>query len=238
MKLYRLQHGFGGLGGLQHGFGGLNPKKKDKGPPILGYFAWYQALTPADLISDGTNVIGWRGRGPGATDLMSPAPSTQYASYLSPGLTFPNSTSKFVGGEFGDSRTAFAVFGAGTLPQYAGILTSTPDTSANFIFTRSTTSEISVGFDFNGTGRLNGGAAENPVPFTQDGSMNVISAKRSAAGSMTGPIQVGNDRSNSGRNWTGRIGEILLYERVLSDAERLITERWLAARWGILSKFS
>jgi hypothetical protein len=239
MTLYG-QYGLNGMHGLQGSFGslrGLAPKKKDKGPPVAGYYAWYQALNRADLITDGTNVIGWRGHGPGAERLMSPTPSTQHATYTDPGLTFPNATSKLVGGEFGDTRTAFAVFGGNSLPQYAGVLTSTPDTSSNYLFIKTTIAEIAVGFDFNGSGRLNGEASASTLPLVQDGTMNVASAVRTAAGSMVGPIQVGNDRSNSGRNWAGRIGEILLYERVLNEAERSAVERWLAARWGILGKF-
>jgi hypothetical protein len=51
-------------------------------------------------------------------------------------------------------------------------------------------------------------------------------------------LQIGRNRSASDRRtYYGGIGEILLYQRQLSDAERNVTERWLAARWGVLSKF-
>ncbi len=55
--MHGLQSGVGGLGG----FGGLNPRKKSAGPPVAGYFAWYSAKDRNDLISDGDNVIDWRG---------------------------------------------------------------------------------------------------------------------------------------------------------------------------------
>lgn len=244
MKLYGLQHG---LYGIQHGIGGigriggLNPKKKDKGPPIPGYFAWYQANTRRGLVYDstspnGADLIGLRGEGPGAADLNF---SGARAAYGEPGLTFPSATSKLRGGSFDDTRTAFVVFGAASWREYAGILANSSGAGTEYVFlnmNNANAGNLQTGWGFEPV-RMNGLQGSSMMPYDLDGTMNVASTVRLGAGSLGGVIQVGNDRSNSGRNWPGAIGEVLLYERVLNEGERGMTERWLAARWGILSKF-
>lgn len=43
---------------------------------------------------------------------------------------------------------------------------------------------------------------------------------------------IGNDRAVAGRGWLGRIGEVIFYNRILSDAEALKIRRYLATKWG------
>jgi hypothetical protein len=52
----------------------------------------------------------------------------------------------------------------------------------------------------------------------------------------TGPVSAGQlarDRNMSGRSWEGDIGEILLYNVELSDADRLAVEKYLTAKYQI-----
>jgi hypothetical protein len=44
--------------------------------------------------------------------------------------------------------------------------------------------------------------------------------------------QIGCDRSIAGRGWHGRIGEVLLFDNVLSDANALAVRQYLADKWG------
>jgi hypothetical protein len=58
----------------------------------------------------------------------------------------------------------------------------------------------------------------------------------SESGSVT-PVSVngwriGGDRGFAGRGWRGRIGEVLMFSRVLSDPESLRVRRYLATKWG------
>jgi len=44
--------------------------------------------------------------------------------------------------------------------------------------------------------------------------------------------QIGSDRANAGRGWRGRIGETIIYNRQLSDADSLRVRTYLARKWG------
>lgn len=48
--------------------------------------------------------------------------------------------------------------------------------------------------------------------------------------------QIGCDRSLAGRGWRGRIGEVLIYTRQLSDSEALKVRQYLANKWGAPSQ--
>jgi len=76
---------------------------------------------------------------------------------------------------------------------------------------------------------LNGRAMDaTKTPFPKQLSLiSIISAGPVSAG------QLARDRNMSGRSWQGDIGEILLYNTELSDADRLSVEKYLAAKYQI-----
>ena len=45
--------------------------------------------------------------------------------------------------------------------------------------------------------------------------------------------QIGSDRALAARGWLGRIGEVLSFNRSLSDSESLRVNRYLARKWGV-----
>lgn len=46
-------------------------------------------------------------------------------------------------------------------------------------------------------------------------------------------IQIGMDRTNSGRGWGGLIGEVIAFSSVLSDTDRSAVQSWLASKWNL-----
>lgn len=50
--------------------------------------------------------------------------------------------------------------------------------------------------------------------------------------STTG-FQLGNDRTNASRGWSGLIGEVVIFSTALSSTDRTNVLNWLATKWGI-----
>jgi len=69
-------------------------------------------------------------------------------------------------------------------------------------------------------------ATKTPFP-KQLSLISIISAGPVSAG------QLARDRNMSGRSWQGDIGEILIYNVELSDADRLAVEKYLTAKYKI-----
>lgn len=51
----------------------------------------------------------------------------------------------------------------------------------------------------------------------------------------TGPIYIGNDQTPA-NTWRGVIAEVIVFSRNLSDAERVLIERYLNKKWGLYSE--
>jgi hypothetical protein len=71
-------------------------------------------------------------------------------------------------------------------------------------------------------------------PFPAISSPFVVIGRATSAVAVAGYV-VGNDRqfSFAGRNWRGRIAEVVAFERALTTAERNRIVRYLASKWGI-----
>lgn len=63
------------------------------------------------------------------------------------------------------------------------------------------------------------------------GTVAVTTAGTAPVAAMTGPFTVG--VSAASQFWNGAIGEVLVYSRSLSNAERVRVERALGRKWGI-----
>jgi hypothetical protein len=65
-----------------------------------------------------------------------------------------------------------------------------------------------------------------------DGAATTSTVSAARIGAVV-DVYLGRDFCCSGRNGTGSIGEVLIYNRALSTAERQLVERAIMARWGI-----
>lgn len=228
---YGLQSGFGGLRGLA-------PKKKDKGPPVAGYHAWFQALDRSDLVFSGDAVVGWKDRGPnrfvGVGDGLT--------SYVQgKGVSFMN-TSSFDGAQIlvpnALNRIAhlFVAVGGWGSP-YAGVLGHPTDQNFHLL-TANDPSRFFTSWGVGASGIRINGVATTEMVENSNAIISNSTTNPDANPSGGDVLQIGRNRSASDRRtYYGGIGEVLLYQRQLSDAERNATERWLATRWGVLSKF-
>ncbi len=81
---------------------------------------------------------------------------------------------------------------------------------------------------FNNTAVANGGTLN---AFSHIKTPFVYRGYATADIAMSG-WQIGGDRSIASRGWRGRIGEVIVYSRQLSDAEALRVRRYLATKWG------
>jgi hypothetical protein len=86
----------------------------------------------------------------------------------------------------------------------------------------------------NGTTRLNG-TVINGTSTSFPSSMSVISLKTS--GNVTAS-SFSRDRTYSQRVWKGDLGELLIYNAALSDAEISSIEGYLAHKWGVQSSLA
>ena len=86
----------------------------------------------------------------------------------------------------------------------------------------------------NGTTRLNG-TVINGTSTSFPSSMSVISLK--TAGNVTAS-SFNRDRAYSQRVWKGDLGELLIYNTALTDAEISSIEGYLAHKWGLQSSLA
>ena len=85
----------------------------------------------------------------------------------------------------------------------------------------------------NGTTRLNGSVIDGTTTKIPT-SLSVISVR------TVGNVAASNfssDRNMTGRNWSGDLGELLIFKSALSDADISKIEGYLAHKWGLLSAF-
>ena len=238
MRLYG-QYGLNGMHGLQSSFGslrGLAPKKKDKGPPVAGYFAWFQAKDRTDLTFDGDTVVGWEDRGPnrflgsgGGIRTYAPGKGVIFgrtSSFDSGYLHVPNALDRI-------AHLFVAVGGWGNT--YGGVLCHPSDQNYN-ILQANDPSRFFTSWA-GGTGIRINGVQTNEMVANDNAIISNSTGSPDNNGVNGHTLMIGNAPGDNNRNYFGGIGEIILYQKKLSDAERDATERWLAARWGILGKF-
>lgn len=125
-----------------------------------------------------------------------------------------------------------AKYSAATFASYDGLVTGTGGGAGEIVL-------IGVGGDDlfwneatlttvyhkNGVSQAEGGME---APMNASAYMSISCA----AGFSLTALQLGHDRSDAGRYWNGDVGEVILYDSVLSSADREQIEYYLARRWG------
>lgn len=216
---------------------GLSPKKRDGGPPVPGYHAWFQARDRSDLIFDGDLIVGWRDRGPNRFVGVG----QNLTSYVEGKGVSTTSTSAFDGGAvlvpnaLNRIQHLFVAVG-GWGNTYGGVLGHPSDQNFDLL-TANDPSRFFTSWAGGSGIRINGVATNEMV---ENNNAVISSSTTNPHNNPEGgdTLQIGRHLGTSNRRtYYGGIGEIVLYQKVLSAGERNAVERWLAARWGILSKF-
>ena len=83
---------------------------------------------------------------------------------------------------------------------------------------------------------LDGKRAADPTQAYFDGGWQVISFD--PAGAEINGLALTTDSAGATTSGKQRFGEVLLFDEELSDADRYLVERYLAAKWGLLDKFT
>ena len=119
---------------------------------------------------------------------------------------------------------------ATTFPSFSGLLTGTGAANDQILL---------IGNQGSGAWYNGGGAPtyhrDSVADASLTGPMNrwvVMSMSNPTLWTSLVQFQIGDDRNVGNRYWLGDVGEIVAYDRVLSDAERLEVETYLAAKWG------
>lgn len=83
---------------------------------------------------------------------------------------------------------------------------------------------------------LNNGASNSfssVLPTINNATLLRVKRLNDGTVSLTDGIQLGMDRGNTGRGWSGLMGEVVIFGTVLSTADRSLLQSFLAAKWGL-----
>ena len=223
---------------------------------VSGCQLWLDAADPATISLSGSTLTQWNDKSGNANNTNTVGGSPSYASNF---VTF-NGTSGYVVGPYVNATqylTAFVVgsvnFSLGTYgnyyrllsvgstaandyntASYAAVILHNPNTTQIGGYRNSQTNYVSVTTNTNflvmnqydGTNAtlyLNG-VAQTPVSST--GSFNTSSYSIGR--------DVGNtDGGGSYTYWPGTVGEVIIYNLVLTNAQRQNIESYLAQKWGL-----
>jgi autotransporter-associated beta strand protein len=87
----------------------------------------------------------------------------------------------------------------------------------------------------NGTTKLMGAVVDGTATALPSSSYSLVSLV------TTGPVRantLSQDRTISGRSWTGDVAELLVYDRALSSAEEISVGNYLANKYGLVTAYS
>ena len=91
--------------------------------------------------------------------------------------------------------------------------------------------QLTISMVRNGIIRMNGSIIDG-YTTNYPNSLSIISVKTTA---NAGSDAFGYDRSNENHQWIGKLGELLIYNSVLSDKQIQQIEGYLAHKWGLLA---
>ena len=238
--------------------GGFNPKS------ITGISLWFDPSDSSTLYqnsslttpisADGQTVSGMAdksGNGYYATSTAGPTYKTNIVNGKSI-LRF-NGSQWINNVSYSFPNTAYSIFAIGYLTTnngtYQRLLQAYPD---GVLFLGTLNGVIAT---FTGVGNWQGGVAANSPSYTQTGTWyctemlltgstlypyvtgNAQTTKGSSTTSSFTNLNIGGaNGAYSGQPWTGDIGEILVYNSYLADADRQKIEGYLAWKWGIQSQ--
>jgi hypothetical protein len=233
---------------------GFNPKS------LSGMLLWLDASDSSTITTD-TGVSEWRDKS-GLGKSMTQASGSNQPAYLTngiggkPALSFTAASSHFMRGTFSHTLSGVSVFITHTL----GSLTA--NNGRSFSFTVAGQTSDFLGTDHfipamrDGTNQAvacrYGDAIRLPqsvtfdLPFIQclrhDGSALLHQVNKGAAATFASSfapaianmmLSTFTSSGAAGAFWNGRIAEILVYNRSLSDAESGRVHAYLAAKYGI-----
>lgn len=126
-----------------------------------------------------------------------------------------------------------ASFGS-TFPDYNGLITGTADPGWLIGSLPGGTGLYSPGyFDQAYVNNSASNQFSSVLPAINSPSLLRIKKSNDQAFATTNGIQVGNDRTNSGRGWYGLIGEIVIFPSILGSTDRATLQSFLASKWGL-----
>ena len=236
--------------------GGFNPKT------IAGLRVWLDAADASSVTLNAGNVSEWRDKSGGGFNLsqgsaaLQPSYSVWRNGRNGLGFNAANVISTFSNASL--SQTALSVFvaaeqtgadsaqgllsfpptgGTGSDWNNANALTMETGTASNLLEYRRGGSALLL----SGSGVLPAGVVgwiAEPTQYSAffNGSL-VGSAANGTAGSLTYGMVVGSryesNTISTGKYFRGNVGEVLVFSRTLTTAERQQVERYLGQKWGI-----
>ena len=203
-------------------------------PPFTttGLVGWWDASELA--LTDGAEVATWPDKsGAGRTlSKVTTGPIFNTAAQNGLGVVRYDGTVRLLRAAAGVSYRHFIAvtkYRTATFSTYNGFLTGDGGGNDEAVLVGNYGTTMWYGFSGTGTYHLNGVVnASLPAPMTTCGVVS-ISDPAFRAGMI---LQIGLDRTNTGRNWDGDVAEVIAYDRVLSTVERQQVESYLKTKWG------
>lgn len=206
---------------------------------ITGLVGWWKADAGTSTTTDGVAISSWADQSASGATLAQATVASRpvYKTAIQNGRPVV----RFDGiNDFLSASVAVAPKTVIVVAKYA----AAAFTELNGLVTDTTTSLILVGgggtatvfFDPSGIGAPDAAYWFNGATRALNnatGPMNAF-AVCSITSAMWGSVttQLGQDRGNTTRIWNGDIGEVLMYDTVLSAANRQAVESYLKTRWG------
>ena len=216
---------------------------------IAGLTLWMDASDPTTIVSSGSNVTQWNDKSGGGYNFtqsnITYTPTTGNTTLNSRNvLNFTNS--KYMTNSTCPMGTNYTIFAVGytTSNGYGRLLHGSSVDGYLFFGTGNSNTQFAT---FVGSGAWNDVTTNSPaisvaspciMEMTNNGTStglipyvnrSVQTAKNGTTGSFTGFIM--GSGVGGGQPWNGYIAEILIYNSVLSDANRQSVENYLSKKW-------
>lgn len=215
---------------------------QDESAPFLSGLTFLLDASAKESLrvrADGT-VTEWKEQLTGAV-LRQTAPQCPLPTYLAsginglPAVSFAGLTNRLATATVFRQRTVFIVNQPEGSPQYGGIWGAENASEGTDYGIRCVAGNVWAGgtnlphnyFNTFPQLRVNGAEA---VRFTH-GQPHVLCARRDRPDQLTIPVALGCYFWPVGRSYQGRIGEVLAYDRLLTDAETQAVENYLSKKW-------
>jgi len=226
---------------------------------IAGLAAWYDASDPATLASAGGAVSAWADKSGNGNTLSQPVAAAmpaagttigglgaldfsgaQYLSGSNPAFSANvfNASTLFVVTSAPPATAAGSVLSAGTYPGKSSPrfeLRLYEGAQTHFDFNNTTTGRLAATVPYTGPALWTAGGGSGNEFLRKDGSALASSSGPGTTVSGSFPLVVGGNLGGFPLSYpfTGEIGEILIFNRELADADMLTVEGYLACKWGL-----
>ncbi len=221
--------------------GGVVRLQDDVAPFLPGLSFFLDASEKGCLkISQDGSVTEWTEQLTGArfrqTSAACPLPVYQDKGINGkPAVYFAGLTNRIATAEKFTQQTVFIVNQPEGSPQYGGIWGAEDSGRGTDYGIRCVGGNVWAGgmnlphnyFNTFNTYRIDGAEGTHFTP----GQPHILCAQRSRADQVTMPVALGSYFWPEGRSYKGKIGEILAYNRILTEAERRAVENYLSEKW-------